>query len=353
MVEKNELYVNNNKPFKSNVFIIVTSWDGHLMFLRETLKQYQKTGAFVICSYDRRSKLPPSYVMDYADAWVFKHKTYGAPKRNGWLWDIVYGGNLIANEYTEARYIFTVNSDCIWEKPECMNDLIEYMGENSIMSASSNGSIHTCAVLFKDWAFRKFTTYVKYKLELNKKESYSPEALLRDWVNENVMDKKVCDVQPMYPENHRYEGHIDHYSAYNQDSTWKRIIGYRNLGAEHRACPIEHLEPVESKYFDFSLKSGLPEYFTTHEQNLWKYYTTNDRRWLYKFWAEGEDSYWNRRYYPLEYYGNNPLHDDSKRKELGPPSERLGYFNRKEFQSFILKDNEYHDKWKDVIEGKK
>jgi hypothetical protein len=78
---------------------------------------------------------------------------------------------------------------------------------------------------------------------------------------------------------------------------------------------------------------------------------TDDRRWLYKYWAEGEDSYWNRRYNSIEYYGNEPLHDDSKRKELGPPSERLGHFDRWKYNSFILKDDEYNTKWKKVIEG--
>ena len=103
---------------------------------------------------------------------------------------------------------------------------------------------------------------------------------------------------------------------------------------------------IDKNYIDFQ-----HDYFTKHEKLLHKYYETDDRRWLYKYWAEGEDSYWNRRYYPIEYYGDRPLYDDSKRKELGPPSERLGHFKESEFQSFILKDDEYENKWKEVIEG--
>lgn len=46
------------------------------------------------------------------------------------------------------------------------------------------------------------------------------------------------------------------------------------------------------------------------------------------YWDQGEDSWYNRKYHPLEHYGNEPLYDDSKRKELGPDSERKRIFNR-------------------------
>jgi hypothetical protein len=46
-----------------------------------------------------------------------------------------------------------------------------------------------------------------------------------------------------------------------------------------------------------------------------------------------------------------PLKDDSKRKEFGPPSERLGHFNRWKYNSFVLKDDEYKEKWKKVIDS--
>lgn len=330
MVVTSDFYVNNNKPFKSNKVIIVTSWDGHLMFLREALKSYQKTGAFIICAYDRHSMIPPSYIMDLADAWVFKHRTYGAEKRNGWLWNVVYAANLIAPEYTNIEYVFTVNSDCIWERPKGINDLCDMLGtENVLMSSSSNGTIHTCAVVYKAWLFKKFVTYIKHKLEINPKESYSPEVLLRDYVKNWSLPIKVPPVQAKFPKGHLHEGSVDHYSAYKQDSTWKQIVGFRNLGGEHKWSCLEHLEPVEAKYMDLTTdQSGYATYFSKHEQNLFQYYITNDRRWLYKYWAEGEDSYYNRIYKPLSFYGNMPLYDDSERRTLGPPSERLGIFNR-------------------------
>jgi len=47
------------------------------------------------------------------------------------------------------------------------------------------------------------------------------------------------------------------------------------------------------------------------------------------YWDQGEDSWYNRKYFDLEHYGKTPiLWDDSRRKELGPDSERKGIFNR-------------------------
>ena len=337
-------YKLNSIPFNSETAIIVTSWDGHLMFLRRTLINYMKSNAYVICSYDSRSKYPTPDVMDIPHSFVFKHKTYGAPKRNGWLWDIIYGAGVI-NSLDNIKYVFCVNSDCIWNKPSGLKDIIDLLGDNDLMASSINSTIHTCSMIFKADVFKSFVNAILEKLKNMVPASFSPEAVIRDWASENNIKKQIPPIQAMHPDGHRYGGKVDHYSSYHQDSTWKRLLGFRNLGAEHKQSPLEHLEPIPKKYLDFK-----PGYFTSHEQVLDKYYKTNDRRWLYKYWAEGEDSYWNRRYYPIEYYGKTPLHDDSKRKELGPPSERLGYFNRKEYQSFILKDDEYEKKWKKVID---
>lgn len=349
MVVKSSRYTENDIPFRSKVAILVTSWGGHLTFLKETLKSYMKTDAYVICSYDHNGRMPPQDIIDIPHAWVFKHRTHGAEKRNGWLWDIVYGGGLLHDEYTNLEYVFTLNGDCIWEKPQYMWDMVEYLGENDMTASSSNGTIHTCAVLYKAWLFRKFSTLIKHKLEINKPESYSPEVLLRDYVKDWHIDNKVPEVQARFPENHRYAGAVDHYSSYGQDSTWKRILGFRNLGGELKAACQEHLEPVEKEYIDIR-NNG--EFLNQHERTtLFHYYKTGDRRWLYKYWAEGEDSYWNRRYHDIEYYGKEPLHDDSKREQLGPPSERLGFFDRWKYFEYIMKDYEYHNKWKDIIDG--
>ncbi len=80
------------------------------------------------------------------------------------------------------------------------------------------------------------------------------------------------------------------------------------------------------------------------------YYITNDRRWLYKYWAEGEESSFNRRYYPYSFYGEKALYDDSRRSEIGPPTEIHGVFDRFKTGSYVLKDKEFENKHKAWIQ---
>jgi hypothetical protein len=350
MVVTNENFVNNNPIGETDTVIIVPTYDGHLMFLKKVLQQYKETGKYVICSYDRHTETPPSDILDVPDAWVWKHKTYGAEKRNGWLWDIVYAAGIVES-FQNVRKVVLGNGDCIWDKPEGLNGLIDRLGVYDILSASSDTNlIHTCNMIWSRECFITFVEDIKDALNQNLPASHSPEVLLRDFMKQNNTFVNIpVQKQPMYPKKHFYGGRVDHYSAYHQDSTFKEVVGYRNLGGEHKAACQEHLEPVPREYFD--LRQG-GKYLNQHERNtLLNYYLNNDRRWLYKYWAEGEDSYWNRRYHNIEYYGDEPLDNDSKRKELGPPSERLGHFNRWKYNSFVLKDDEYKEKWKEVIDN--
>lgn len=347
MVVKSDKYLLNNPVAQSDTCIIVTSYSGHLMFLKNTLRRYMQTGKYVLCSYDSHGKIDiPNDIWEIPHAWVFKHQTFGAEKRLGWLWDIIYASGIIRPFY--FKYVITVNGDTIWDKPSGIHDLTHFLGYYDLASSSSDsGTIHTCNVVWDSSVFLDFVDYIVDKLNNNIPEGYSPEVLLRDFSQQESLRNKVAPIQPIYPPGHFYAGKVDHYSSYNQDSTWQRLVGYRNLGGEHKAACLEHLEPIPKEYVDMR-----KQFYSKHEvETLWNYYNTGDRRWLYKYWAEGEDSYWNRRYYPLEYYGDKYLSDDSKRKELGPPSERLGHFHRWKYNSYILKDEEYYSKWKEVIEG--
>jgi len=325
MVVKSDRFKENNPLVNSNMAIIVTSFDGHLMFLKNTLSRYLLSKKYVICSFDRHKGSIPEDIFSIPHSWTFKHLTHGAEKRNGWLWDIIYAAGVITL-FENFEYIFTVNGDCVWDKPEGIGDIIELLGDNDIMSSSSNGIIHTCSVIWKRKTFLEFVSYIRNKLAENLPESYSPEVLLRDWAIISSAKVKVPLLQAKYPQGHQHAGAIDHYSSYSQDSTWKQLLGYRNLGGEHKWSCLEHLEPVPKRYFD--LRNG-GEFLSQHEKTtLLNFYLTQDRRWLYMYWDQGEDSYYNRKYNKLEHYGNKPLHDDFMRKELGPDSERKGIFNR-------------------------
>jgi len=312
MVVTNENYLKNNPIGETDTVIIVPAYDGQLMFLKYVLKQYKKTGKYVICSYDRHTEIPPIDILDIPDAWVWKHKTYGAEKRLGWLWDVVYAAG-IAESFQNIDHIVTGNGDCAWDKPDGIQQLIDQKGEFDILSASSDSTIHTCNVIWSRPCFLSFVEHIKHKLMKNKPEGYSPEVLLRDFITEESMFRHMpTPKNPMYPEKHFYGGRVDHYSSYYQDSTFKEVVGYRNLGGEFKTICQEHLKPLSREYFDLR-ENG--KFLTKHEQDtIYKYYTTGDYRWLYMYYDQGEDSFFNRRYFPLEYYGDEPLEDDSKRK---------------------------------------
>lgn len=348
MVAVSPHFINNNPIGETDTVIIVPTYDDHLMFLKNVLQQYKFTGKYVICAYDRHNKTPSSDVLDIPDAWVWKHKTYGANKRNGWLYNIIYAAGIVQS-FQNVKYVVLGNGDCIWDKPEGIDILIDMLDGKDIISASCEVNlIHTCNMIWSRVCFLTFVEEIKNVIKNNIPESYSPEVLLRDFIKNNpIFSNIIVSKQPIYPKGHFYADKVDHYSAYNQDSTFKDIVGYRNLGGELKTICQEHLKPIPKKYFDLR-ENG--KYFNKHEQEtLYQYYITGDYRYLYMYFDQGEDSSFNRRYLALEYYGNKPLYDDSKRKEFGPYSERTGFFSRWKYNSYIIKDSEYEEKWKKII----
>jgi hypothetical protein len=335
--------------FKTDTAIIVTSHPGHRMFLETTLRNYMKTGKYVICSYDSHNQWPHTDLMNIPHTWVTKPKTYANPKRIGWLYDVVLAGGMLRSMNNIEAVIIT-NGDCLWEKPENVDKLRDVVVRNDgdMMCVTSDSVLHTAAMVMKHWVFQMFIDYAIAMLENPVPESYSPEVLMRDFVKARGIKHIAPGIQPIFPEGHRYAGKVDHYASYNQDSLWKRLVGFRNLGGEHKAACYEHLEPVEKKYFHMG---HPPIYFSAHEQQtLYMYFKTGDRRWLWKYWSEGEESFFNNRYYPLEFYGHGPQYDDERRLEHGPPTEIHEVFDRFKTSSYVLKDKQFDKKWKAWIE---
>jgi len=302
----------NSIPFKSDTLIIVTSWWGHLHLMEATLTNYRKTGAYIVLVYDfpvmpwDQSKFPQNFptpkIMLLPHTFLMKHMTFDNPKRNGWLWLIYYAGGVVKS-FPHFKYIFTVNSDCIWENPEGMDRIKEELGENDLMSISSQpNNIHTCAVIYKRKAFLKILFYLFLHLKQPILGSWSPEILLTKAVNKFNLREKVAPVQPMELD----QSSVDHYSRYNQPSTWKDLVGYRNLGSEFITCLVEGKEPINREYVDLNL---MKISCSGYSDSLLKYYETGDRRYLHQAWDHNETSWYDRVYYPIEEYGKEPIYN--------------------------------------------
>jgi len=303
----------NSIPYKSDTLIIVTSWWGHLHFMKNTLENYRKTGAFVLLAYDFPvkswesdndfvDKFPSKNILLLPHAFVMKHQTFDNDKRNGWLWLMQYAAGVFG--VGNFNYIVTVNSDCIWENPEGLADLKKELSSYDLMSVSSQeNNIHTCAVIYREKAFTDiFSNYMREFMNTPILGSHSPEKLLTDAVRKNGIREKIAEIQPMEPDN----SSVDHYSRYNQDSTWKRLVGYRNLGAEFNTCLIERTEPIPVEYIDVEKMRKVCPGFS---ESLYKFYETGDRRYLYQAWDHNEDSWYDRVYMPIDYYGKEPIYE--------------------------------------------
>lgn len=301
----------NSRPCEMDTAIICTAWFGQRPFLKYTLRSLRMTGKFVICAYDPPVS-PWSHSNEYlvnmpsfdmfllAHCWVHKHITFDSPKRVGWFWDVRYAQGIISS-FPNIEYVFTVNGDCPWEKPEGVNDLIAFLEDSDVMAVTAEPhKIHTCAVLFRKEAFNKIVDYMYEYHKTAIPGSYSPEGIFTEAIRQLGLKEKVVPKQPLEPG----DGTVDHYSRYNQPNTWNDIVGYRNIGAEFLTAVIDGLEPPDPKFLDLRF---FDDVFSQYNQHLLKYYETGDRRYLYMCWDYNEDSWYDRLHYPLEYYGKEPI----------------------------------------------
>jgi hypothetical protein len=171
-------------------------------------------------------------------------------------------------------------------------------------------------MLFKRDAFAAVTDYFRTAMEKAGPESYSPELLLLEAHEKLGLKLTPTPLSPRFPEFITdFAGAVDHYQSYNEDSTWKKILGFRNLCAENDTAGIERLQPLPGKYFDLRNDGELlPGY---ERESLLHYYRTGDLRYLYMFWDRDEDSWYDRRIYQVEHYGAQPIYKSEERRQNG------------------------------------
>ncbi len=313
-----DLSLMNSWPCEPDTVIIVTSWMGQLKWLKAALTNYRLAGAYIILAYDNPlyAWMPANhneivrcfpnmshYLLSHA--FVMKHITYDADKRNGWFWNVRYAQGII-KQFKNIKYVFSVNGDCIWDKPEGMRNVIDMLGDKDLISGQSNeGMIHTASVLYKVEAFNAIFDHMAEIMRVSIIGSHSPEVMLRETVDELKIKVMHAPKQPLDPS----DGSLDTYSRFDQDSTWKDLLGYKNLFAIYETQGNEGKEPLDKKYVD-NYMDWI--YFGGEEkETICQFWATGDRRYLYKFWDQWEDSDYNRLYNPLEYYGKEPILDGS------------------------------------------
>ena len=305
----------NSMPCQTDTAIIVTAWQGQLKWLKYVLSKYRESGAFVILAYDNPfyawMDRNPQYMvksmpnMDHyllANSIVHKHITYDADKRNGWFWDVRYAQGII-RQFPNIKYVYCTNGDCVCEKPEGFKEVVKLLGDGDVIAGqSSEKVVHTADMFFKVEAFHQIFDYMFTMFESPVIGSRSPEGSLFHAIQKTGCKIVHAPVQPLDT-----DGTLDCYSRYDQESTWKEILGYRNLFAIQETAWNNCTMPLDRKYVD---NHADWIYFAGDEKStVCQYWDTGDFRYLYMWWDRGEDSWYNRLYYPIEHYGKEPIYE--------------------------------------------
>lgn len=294
--ELEKIMVNNNTfPFKAKLGMVLTSWSGQLIYMKHVLKQYRKIkDMFIIGAFDNRlvtkneKTIPFPDIWNLAHMWVNKHYTYGGhAKRHGWIWSQIYASSILRT-FKNIEYIFSANGDCVWDRPEGVYEIIDVLGDNDFMSGQSETRktdgfhfIHTCSMVFKREAYFSFIDYViDQVMHETKTVSFSPEGLVRKWAEGNNIKWEHAPIQPYYKTGPDVGRH-DTYCESSSESTWKNILGFRNLEAEKNWRCSHGEPPLDKKYFDLRVLSN----FKDNDKNyLVPYYKTGDEKYLKLWW---------------------------------------------------------------------
>jgi len=311
-----DLSLLNSLPCDKDTAIVVTAWQGQLKWLEHTLRSYRETGAYVVLAYDQHffpwtedsesellRSMPRPRHYQLANTVVFKHMTADASKRNGWFWSARYAQGILSR-FPNIQKIYLTNGDCLFEKPAGFPELLKLLEHCDLISGqtTSNGTIHTANVLFKREAFDRIFDYIAGLMRFPVIGSRSPEGNLKEAVAVLKLKLGVAEKQPL-----DRDGTIDSYARYGQESTWKDIVGFRNLFAEYETCGNEGTDAAWLASYADGFKDWV--YWSGEErETVCRYWKTKDRRYLYKWWDQWEESDYNRLYYPLNFYGTEPIY---------------------------------------------
>lgn len=311
-----DLSLLNSLPCEKDTAIIVTAWSGQLKWLEATLTRYRETGAFVIMAFDHHfypwvsdwqsefiKTMPNPRHYQLASSTVFKHQTADANKRNGWFWSVRYAQGIL-RQFPNIKKVYLTNGDCVFENPEGFKDLLKLVDGHDLISGqtTASGTIHTANVLFQREAFDKIVDYMAELMRYPVLGSRSAESNLKEAVQQLKLKLGIPEKQPL-----DLDGTVDPYARYGQDSTWKELVGFRNLWAEYEQAANDGLEvgwlkPYVDDFNDWIYWAG------DERATVCKFWETGDRRYLMQFWDRGESSDYNRLFYPLEFYGREPIY---------------------------------------------
>jgi len=243
--------------------------------LRACLESCRKTALYIILAYDNpiwsekqriEKRFPNSKTLKLVDYISIKHKTWGSGVGIPHSWNLWYG--MRAVESLGFKYVFNINGDCVMEKPEGLLKLREMLGNADAISCE-----YVKGRYFGTMAYLGKTEVIKNLWDMNMERLYqfnigNAEGRLGRFSEQ--LGLKIVPVEN--PEDH-------HFKPPGTRGTFRKVLGFRHLHAEHKVRRWNRMKPIEMKYCEV-------EYLNDFE-----------RKTLLRYWnGEGEkflNSWWN------------------------------------------------------------
>ena len=269
------------------ICVLLTSHAGNRAFLRSSIESHKKLGYWLTLVYDNcfaperqdidyNSILPARDLIDSCDNFLLSHyQTWG-----GVLYPYFWSLYLGINAMRTFKYIYCANGDCVLEKPENFQKIIDMLGDGDIMGVGYEGDggdrsiFNTTGFIAKAEAataimlhFRDrlipLSNYEKYCNEVGNTESRFAVA-----IRDLGLKLKIAPVNPINTQLHKASG------------SWYDIIGFRHIHGEYNYAHRYKDIPPHYKYLD-------PKHISSNEYNLVKEYYDGgeDPDVLKKFWG--------------------------------------------------------------------
>lgn len=271
------------KNVYKDVGVVLTSHPGNRAFLKASVESHKKLGYWLTLAYDNYFDpehegmtwdhvMPSEEVRTMVDTLVMPHHQTWGGVLYPYFWLLKFG---IAS-MRDFKYIFCSNGDCVIEKPENFQEIIDLL-------ESTDSDIAACGWengrVFNSTSFLAKSDAINAVMEHFQKNFIPLEAYERTALQfgncEGRMGKAVLDLGlKIAPVENPYNTQL-HIKGHG---TWYEILGFRHIHAEYAYAWKNRLEPPEIKYFDEKF-FGADEY-----EKISKYWETKDEKHLEDWW---------------------------------------------------------------------
>lgn len=265
------------------VGIILTAHCGGLPFLKGSVESWKKLGYWVCVAYDNFIDpewqeanydrfMPAKDVMDQIDTFLIPHyQTWGGPSYP-YMWLLRLAGGIMEH----FEHVAVINGDCIIEKPEGFQALLDLMGDADFMSAGPvlEREIGTAGFIIKG---KHLPALAKHLIdhvvpfeeyEKSTQEFGNTEGRMAVAVRDLGLKQAIVPVMPKNDQLHFPHG------------TWFDMIGMRHIHGEFNHAYRYKAMPPPLKYFD-------ERYLGSHDLNaLREWERTNDIRVIEEWWCK-------------------------------------------------------------------